>query len=98
MGDTLFTFAHFIINALEGLLRSRFIKTILDSMPKYLNKYTKRQAKYIWENDRRLNRKDYIKILKDKNEESVILGNNKERDKEDLAKASPIEDKMDAEE
>ena len=50
MGDTTFTYAHFIVDALEGLPRNRFIKSILRTLPGYLDSYSARQEKSVQEN------------------------------------------------
>jgi hypothetical protein len=96
MGDTTFTYAYFIVNALEGLPRNLFIKSMLCTLPGYLNSYSARQEKSIQENSGFVNRNNYIKILDDKAEGSNNLGGDHKEDKEGLAKASTIEDKAEA--
>ena len=97
MGDTTFTYAHFIVDALEGLPRNRFIKSMLYTLPGYLNSYSARQEKSVQENGGFVNQNDYTKILDDRAEGSNDLGGDHKEDKEGLAKASATEDKAEAE-
>jgi hypothetical protein len=97
IGDTTFTYAHFIVDALEGLPRNRFIKSMLRTLPGYLNNCSARQEKSIQENGSFVNRNDYVEILDNRAEGSNDLGGDHEEDKEGLAKASAIEDEAEAE-
>ena len=96
IGDTTFTYAHFIVDAPEGLLRNRFIKSMLRTLPGYLDSYSARQEKSVQENGGFVNRNDYVKISDDRAEGSNDLGGDHEEDKEGLAKASATEDKAEA--
>jgi hypothetical protein len=97
MGDTTFTYAHFIVDAPEGLPRNRFIKSMLRTLPGYLDSCSARQEKSVQENGGFVNQNDYVKISDDRAEGSNDLGGDHKEDKEGLAKASATEDKAEAE-
>jgi hypothetical protein len=88
MGDTTFTFAHFIVDAQEGLPRNRFIKSMLCSLPGYLERFSARQKQYAEENGGEHNRDDYVEITDDEAEGSNNSSSKNEEDMDGLAEGS----------